>query len=146
MIAAENLVDRVHLLGERDDVPAIMGSLDALLVPSWEEPFGRVIVEAMALGLPVLATRVGGPAEIIHDDVDGILLSPRNPQEWADALVRVMSSEEMRSRLSAAGRRRAEDFALEEHVRGDARGLRGSAAVAAGRPGLIACPRLTISR
>lgn len=117
VIATERLEDRVHLLGERDDVPAIMGSLDTLLVPSWEEPFGRVVVEAMALGLPVLATRVGGPAEIIDDGADGILLSPRKPDEWAEALVQVMSSEELRTRLGAAARRRARDFALEAHVR-----------------------------
>ena len=94
-----------------------MGSLDALLVPSWEEPFGRVVVEAMALGLPVLATRVGGPAEIIHDDVDGILLAPRMPDEWADALVRVMESKDLRARLSTAAGRRARNFALDAHVR-----------------------------
>ena len=117
VIAAEGLLDRVHLLGERADVPAIMGSLDVLLVPSWEEPFGRVVVEAMAMGLPVLATRVGGPAEIIHDGVDGILLPPLKPEMWAETLSRMMTSEAVRTRLGAAARRRACDFALDSHVR-----------------------------
>lgn len=117
VIEAERVIDRVHLLGERDNVPEIMGSLDALLVPSWEEPFGRVVVEAMAMGLPVLATTIGGPAEIIHDDVDGILLRPRRPELWADALVRVIGSEDVRTSLGDGARRRACDFALESHVR-----------------------------
>jgi glycosyltransferase involved in cell wall biosynthesis len=116
-IVAERLGDRVHLLGERADVPAIMGSLDALLVPSWEEPFGRVVIEAMALGLPVVATSVGGPAEIISDDRDGILLAPRDPERWAGAVARLADSDSLRARLGEAATRRAEDFALPRHVR-----------------------------
>jgi glycosyltransferase involved in cell wall biosynthesis len=116
-IAAHELEDRVHLLGERADVPAIMGALDALLVPSWEEPFGRVVIEAMALGLPVVATSVGGPAEIISDDVDGILLAPRDPERWAGAIVGLADSRALRRRLGDAAVRRAEDFALPKHVR-----------------------------
>lgn len=115
-IDAEQLEDRVHLLGERADVPAIMGSLDALLVPSWEEPFGRVVIEAMALGVPVVATSVGGPAEIITDDVDGILLAPRDPDRWAHAIARLADSPELTSRLGEAAHRRSRDFALPEHV------------------------------
>lgn len=115
-ITAEGLGDRVHLLGERHDVPAIMGSLDALLVPSWEEPFGRVVIEAMALGVPVVATSVGGPAEIIRDDVEGILLAPRDPGRWAEAITRLVDSVALRRRLGAAAIIRAEDFALPNHV------------------------------
>ena len=115
-IVAERLGDRVHLLGERADVPAIMGSLDALLVPSWEEPFGRVVIEAMALGLAVLATSVGGPAEIISDDIDGILLEPRDPERWAIEIARLADSASLRRRLGEAAVARAEDFALPKHV------------------------------
>lgn len=55
------LAGRVSFLGERGDVPAIMGALDALLVPSHDEPFGRVVVEAMAVGTPVIASAAAGP-------------------------------------------------------------------------------------
>ena len=116
IIRAEGVEDYVHLLGERADVPEIMGSLDALLVPSWEEPFGRVVIEAMALGLVVVATNVGGPAEIIRDDFDGILLSPRDPGLWASAIARLVGSADLRASLGGAATQRAKDFALPRHV------------------------------
>ena len=116
IIASERVSDRVQLLGERSDIPAIMAALDALLVPSWEEPFGRVVVEAMAVGVPVLATTVGGPAEIIRDGIDGILLKPRDPPRWAEAITRLAVSPELRGRLGDAAAERAKDFALAKHV------------------------------
>jgi L-malate glycosyltransferase len=116
LISAEAVGDHVHLLGERADVPAIMGALDGLLAPSWEEPFGRVVIEAMALGLPVLATTIGGPAEIIRDGIDGMLIPPRDPQPWAVAIARLAASDELRARLGEAAARRAEEFALPNHV------------------------------
>lgn len=116
LISAEALVDRVQLLGERSDIPAIVAALDALLVPSWEEPFGRVVVEAMAAGLPVLATSMGGPAEIIRDGVDGLLLPPREPARWADAVACLASSARLRGQLGDAAAQRARDFASPKHV------------------------------
>ncbi len=53
--------ERVSWLGEREDVPELVRALDVLLLPSWEEPFGRALIEAMALEVPVVATNVGGP-------------------------------------------------------------------------------------
>jgi glycosyltransferase involved in cell wall biosynthesis len=60
LVAAAGLEDRVSWLGEREDVAQIVRALDVLLLPSWEEPFGRALIEAMALGVPVVATDVGG--------------------------------------------------------------------------------------
>lgn len=116
--AAEELgvADRVHFLGERGDIPSVMGMLDALLVPSWEEPFGRVVVEGMALGIPVLATRCGGPAEIIDDGVDGVLLAPRSPERWTEALDAIARSPDLRRHMGARAVQRADDFALPNHV------------------------------
>jgi L-malate glycosyltransferase len=102
MVETLGLAGRVRFLGEREDVPELLAALDAVLVPSWEEPFGRVVVEAMAMGLPVLATRVGGPAELVTDGRDGLLLTPRDPRSWADALDRLLSSP---GALAAMGRR-----------------------------------------
>ena len=59
LVADAGLQDRVSWLGEREDVPELVRALDVLLLPSWEEPFGRALIEAMALGVPVLATDVG---------------------------------------------------------------------------------------
>jgi glycosyltransferase involved in cell wall biosynthesis len=128
-IAAHDLADAVHLLGEREDMPAIMSAIDALLVPSWAEPFGRVVVEAMALGRPVVATSVGGPAEIIRDGVDGILLAPRSPRRWAQAVGALIDSAELRAGLGRAASARAEDFSLPAHVSA----MRAVYAQAAGR-------------
>lgn len=116
LVAADGLAEHVRLLGKRDDVPAIMGALDTLIVPSWEEPFGRVVVEGMAAGLPVLATAVGGPAEIVTDGVDGLLVAPRDPHRWASAITDLKRAPVQREKLGEAARVRAKEFALETHV------------------------------
>ena len=81
LVAREGLQDRVSWLGEREDVPELIGALDVLLLPSWEEPFGRALIEAMALGVPVVATSVGGPPEIVEQGRQGYLLAPRAPSD-----------------------------------------------------------------
>lgn len=107
----------LRFLGEREDIPEILAALDLLLVPSWEEPFGRSVIEAMAMAVPVVATNVGGPLEIITDGVDGILLPPRQPERWAavvDDLVR------QPARLHALGQQARRTaiarFGLDQHV------------------------------
>ncbi len=82
------LAEAVRFMGERDDVPELLRAVDVLLAPSWEEPFGRAIVEAMAAGVPVVATAVGGPPEILGADESGggITLPPHRPDAWADAI------------------------------------------------------------
>lgn len=115
-IATRGLDGRIRLLGERDDVPGVLRALDALLVPSWEEPFGRVVLEGMAMGVPVLATRVGGPAEIVTDGRDGLLLPAREPAAWSAALERLIGEAGLREELGRAGRRRAADFSPDRHV------------------------------
>jgi L-malate glycosyltransferase len=111
-----NVGDRVVFTGERSDIPTVLEALDFLLVPSWEEPFGRSVVEALAMGTPVVATSVGGPAEIIDDGVEGRLLPPREPDLWAGALVELMAAPEVVRDMGRAGRVRAQDFALTRHA------------------------------
>lgn len=86
LVAELGLGDAVRFLGEREDVPEILRASDIALQPSWDEPFGRAVVEAMAMGVPVVATAVGGPAEIIRNGIDGILVGPRRPGELAAAV------------------------------------------------------------
>ena len=105
----------VVFLGEREDVPEIMRALDVLLVPSWEEPFGRTVVEGMAMGLPVAATAVGGPSEIIGPD-QGILVPPRDPGAWAEALQPLVEDLRRREAIGARGRERSGRFAVAQHV------------------------------
>ena len=116
-VAAAKLEDRVSWLGERDDVPELISALDVLLLPSWEEPFGRALIEAMALRVPVVATSVGGPPEILSDGVEGFLVEPRDPEAWAAAIRRFAENPTLGREMGRAGRLRVEGaFGLERHV------------------------------
>jgi glycosyltransferase involved in cell wall biosynthesis len=117
LAAREGVGERVVWMGEREDVPELVRALDILLLPSWEEPFGRALIEAMALEVPVIATDVGGPSEIVTDGREGRLLAPRAPRAWADAIVGLAASPERRREMGAAGRRRVQrSFTIAEHV------------------------------
>jgi len=116
-VAAAGLQDRVWWLGEREDVPELIRAMDVLLLPSWEEPFGRAVIEAMALGVPVVATDVGGPREVIEDGREGYLVSPRRPADWAAAIARIGSARGRGEAMGRAGRERVErSFTIERHV------------------------------
>jgi glycosyltransferase involved in cell wall biosynthesis len=110
------VADRIHLLGERDDVPEVLRAIDLLLMPSWEEPFGRAVVEALAVGVPVAATSAGGPAEILHDGVEGLLLPPRCPDAWADAIEPLLADPERLAAMRRAGLERARAFGRDAHA------------------------------
>jgi L-malate glycosyltransferase len=117
VVAELGLGDAVRFLGEREDVPEILRASDVALLPSWEEPFGRAIVEAMAMGVPVVATSVGGPAEIIRDGIDGLLVAPRQPEALAGAIAGLLGDEARRHTLGAAARKAAlERFGHERHA------------------------------
>jgi L-malate glycosyltransferase len=111
------LEESVLFLGEREDLPAILAATDLVLAPSWEEPFGRSIVEAMAMGVPVIATDVGGPAEILDEGVDGLLLPPRQPEVWAEAVRDLSARPEDMLAMGRRGRERAiARFSVRRHV------------------------------
>lgn len=107
---------RVFFLGEREDVPEILAATDLVLVPSWEEPFGRAVIEAMAMGVPVIATDVGGPAETIRDGVDGLLLPPRRPEAWVAAVRSLVAQPERLREIGRHGQDAAARFGVERHV------------------------------
>ncbi len=94
------LDDCVSFAGYRADMENIMASLDALVMPSHCETFGRVLIEAMASKTPVIATRAGGVPDIIDSDHLGLLVSPQNPEELAAAIKKIVTNRELRSRLS----------------------------------------------
>jgi L-malate glycosyltransferase len=111
------VAERISWLGEREDVAELIAGLDMLLLPSREEPFGRAVIEAMALAVPVLATEVGGPAEIFEDGREGFLLTPGDPAEWARAAAVLAADAELRARMGAAGRELVERrFTRSRHV------------------------------
>jgi glycosyltransferase involved in cell wall biosynthesis len=109
--------DAVHFLGQRDDVPAILRTLDLSLLPSWEEPFGLVTLESMALGTPPLVSAVGAGPELVEDRVSGRILPPRRPEVWAAAARELLDDPEALRRLGAAGPPAAAPFRADVHAR-----------------------------
>lgn len=95
------------------NAPGLMRHLDVLVLPSYDEPFGTVLAEAMAVGTPVVATRVGGLAEVVEDGVTGRLVSPGAPEELAAAVLDVLAH---RDQLGAAARVSAERFRTTDYV------------------------------
>jgi glycosyltransferase involved in cell wall biosynthesis len=116
LVETLGLAERVRFLGERSDVPAILAATDVLLLPSWREAFGRIAIEAMAMSVLVAATEVGGPAEIVRDGVDGLLLPPRQPDAWAARLAPLIADAELRREYGERARERAREFRVEVHA------------------------------
>ena len=108
--------ERVHLLGAigRPDIPAILRSASVVCCTPWYEPFGLVALEAMACGVPVVATAVGGLAETVVDGVTGLLVPPRDPAAIASALRRLMDDTPSVARMRAAALRRSRRYGWPE--------------------------------
>lgn len=108
--------DAVHFLGQRPDVPEIMRALDLSLLPSWEEPFGLVNVESMALGTPPLVSAAGAGPELVDEGLSGRCLPPKQPQVWAAAMAELLSDRSQLGRLAARGPAAAGRFRDELHA------------------------------
>jgi glycosyltransferase involved in cell wall biosynthesis len=106
------LEKRVSFPGHVDDVQGELARLDLLAHASTvPEPFGQVVLEGLAAGLPVIAASAGGPAEIIHDGVDGLLFPAGDLDALSERMRGLAGDRDLRSRLGSAGRERARDFA-----------------------------------
>jgi glycosyltransferase involved in cell wall biosynthesis len=110
-------LDRVRLLGHRDDVPRLLAAADAFVLPSRNEGLPLAVMEAQAAGLPVVATRAGGTPELIDDGVDGQLIAIGDRTSLAERLLRLAIDPDLRARLGAAARVRARSYAPERLVR-----------------------------
>jgi glycosyltransferase involved in cell wall biosynthesis len=102
-----DLDDTVILPGSRRDIPEILALSDVFVLPSLWEGVPIALLEAMAAGLPVIATKVGGVPEVVVDGVTGILVPPADPDALAQAIIRVSSDAELRTRMGRAGQDRA---------------------------------------
>jgi sugar transferase (PEP-CTERM/EpsH1 system associated) len=111
-------LEELRLLGNRDDVPEVMGAFDVFVLSSVSEGLSNTIQEAMACGLPVVATRVGGADELVVEHRTGLLTPASNPEAMADALAALARDSNMRQRFGSAGHERARaEFALERMIR-----------------------------
>ena len=100
----------IRFLGSRSDVPALLSAMDVYLVPSKEEPFGRVVIEGMAAGLAVVGSNNGGIPEMISDGHDGFLRSPNDLDGWIGIVKTLMEDKELRKRIGKNARNTVEDY------------------------------------
>lgn len=99
-----NISDNVIFTGWREDIPEILSILDVVVLTSLNEAVGRVLLEAGALGKPVVATNVGGVPEIVRDNETGVLVPPNAPQKTADAVVDLLKDEKRRYAMGLAAK------------------------------------------
>lgn len=100
----------VEFMGQRSDIPEILSKLDVLVLPTRApEAFGRVIIEAQAAGVPVVATRVGGVTDIICDGENGLLVFPEDPGSIAEALMRLFKDRTLGLSIAANARKNVEE-------------------------------------
>lgn len=105
-IEAYSLNKKVIYTGYRDDVPSLLAAMDLFVFPSRAEAFGLVLIEAMAMKLPVIACRSDGVLDIVVDHKTGLLFTPKNVQELKQAVINLLEYPEKRSRLGQAGYQR----------------------------------------
>jgi glycosyltransferase involved in cell wall biosynthesis len=108
------LAGRVIFLGAQDNVAELLNAFDVFVLPSLTEGMSNTILEAMATGLPVLATRVGGNPELVEDRVTGMLFTPGDAEKLAAQMDILLGDEVLRGRYGSEARRRTvADFSLD---------------------------------
>lgn len=104
LVRERGLEDRVHFLGEQDQVLPLLSMADVFLLPSAQESFGLAALEAMACEVPIVASRVGGLPEVIEDGRNGFLHLPDELDKMAASCVRLLTEEALRRRMALAAR------------------------------------------
>ncbi|MDS0282273.1 glycosyltransferase family 4 protein [Haloarcula onubensis] len=112
-VEARGLDESVFLTGYRDDIPNVLAASDVLVLPSFREGTPRVITEAMASGLPVIATDIAGIPEQVADSESGYLIPTGDPDTLADRLNELLESPDLRTTMGRRGRERAQMFSVD---------------------------------
>lgn len=111
------IAEVVHFTGHRADVADLLATLEIFVLPSSAEDFGRVLLEAMAMERPVVATAAGGVPEVVEANVTGLLVSPADPVGLADAISLLLVDSARAKAIGRAGRQRVEKlFNLRRHA------------------------------
>ena len=113
------LSSSIHFLGIREDVPSLLASSDLFVLPSLSEGMSNVLLEAMACGLPIVATAVGGNSDLIRDRYNGLLIPPRNPTGLQNALLELLKNDRLAQTLGNAARRTVEEHYSMERIADD---------------------------
>lgn len=115
---AQKFPGRVHRVGFTDCPESYMAAADVFCLPSYREGFGSVIIEAAAVGLPSIASRIYGITDAVEDGVTGMLHAPATDHEIAEAMLRLASNKDLRSRMGKAARVRVMDKFSQARVTG----------------------------
>ena len=115
-IQALGVANRVRMVGAQRNIPEWMQAMDVVVHASEREPFGIVVVEAMAIGKPVVATRPGGPEEIITHGFDGQLVSWNKPDEMAEAILKYLRDPEWARSIGQHAKKRSAEYTMEKYA------------------------------
>ncbi len=124
-ISTLGLTDKVTLAGLQKNVPEWMQAMDVFVHASDHEPFGIVVIEAMALGKPVVAGNAAGPTEVITDGVNGLLTPYGDAPALAQAVLRYLDDPEFARQAGAAARKRAQEFSTRRYAENCVAALQG---------------------
>jgi len=108
--------DRVYFLGHRKDVPELMKLFEIFVLPSLNEGLGRVLVEAMTVGLPIIATKVGGISDVVLDGKTGLLVPPRDSHNLAESILKLLENKDLVQKMGEKGKARANIFDINKMV------------------------------
>jgi len=110
------LVERVRFVGQQSNVPEWLAAMDLFVLPSDWEGMSNALLEAMAVGLPVVATAVGGTPEVVVDGVTGLLVPPRDPEALAEAIIALLQDRERAEAMGRTGQERVERYFTVERM------------------------------
>jgi len=114
--ASNKLKNKLIITGMRTDIPELLSLMNIYILPSWREGMPRTIIEAMMMGLPVIATNIRGSREEVVDGVTGILVKLKSPEDITSAVEKIYSSRVLAKSFGKAGRIRAQEFFDENKI------------------------------
>ncbi|MDD5454558.1 MAG: glycosyltransferase family 4 protein [Candidatus Ratteibacteria bacterium] len=119
LVGKLGIQDKIIFTGRREDIPGIISNFDIFALPTLNEGFARVIIEAMACGKPIIATSVGGNSEAVVDGETGLIIPINSPSVLAQKIIELIEDESRRKKMGNRGRERVtNNFSLEHYVEG----------------------------